>query len=81
LLINGWLISDGTFLIVGIHMFFQVSYSSDTEQLDDVVSECVSDDDDFVIAYAALELMDDKYDSHAKFRTMHVMPGIVSAEI
>jgi hypothetical protein len=40
-------------IIVGIHMFFQMSYSIDTKQLDDIMSECLSDDDHFVIAYVA----------------------------
>jgi hypothetical protein len=81
---NCWFIElfpakNGTFLIAGIHVFFQMSYSSDTEQLDDIMSDYISDDDDdFVIAYATLKLMDDNYDSHAnKSRTVPIMPGIV----
>jgi hypothetical protein len=56
-----------------------MSYSSDTEQLDDIMSDYISDDDDdFVIAYATLKLMDDNYDSHAnKSRTVPIMPGTV----
>jgi hypothetical protein len=51
-------------------------------QLDGVMYEYVSDDDDFEIAYAALELMDENYDSRAnKSRTISAMPGIVWAEI
>jgi hypothetical protein len=54
-------------------MFFQMS------QLDGVMYEYVSDDDDFEIAYAALELMDDSRAN--KSRTISAMPGIVWAEI
>jgi hypothetical protein len=58
--------------------FFQMSYLSDHEKLDKIMSDCGSDDDDFILVYAGLELMDDNYDSRAnKARTMLVMLGIV----
>jgi hypothetical protein len=61
---------------------FQMSSSSDHEKIDEIMSDCDNDDDDFMLVYAALELMGDNYDSRAnKARTMHVMPGIVWAEI
>jgi hypothetical protein len=44
--------------------------------------ECDSEDDNFMLAYASLELMNDNYDSHSKkARTVPVMPGNVWAEI
>jgi hypothetical protein len=44
---------------------FQMSSSSDHEKLDEIMSDCDSDDDDFMLVYAGLELMGDNYDSHA----------------
>jgi hypothetical protein len=59
-----------------------MSSSSDTEQLDEVMSECNSEDDNFMLAYAALELMNDNYDSRSNnARIVLVMPGNVWAEI
>jgi hypothetical protein len=59
-----------------------MSSSSDTEELDEVMSECDNEDDNFMLAYAALELMNDNYDSHSnKARIVLVMPGNVWAEI
>jgi hypothetical protein len=59
-----------------------MSSSSDHEKLDEIMSDCDSDDDDFMLVYAAIELMGDNYDSRAnKARTLPVMLGIVWAEI
>jgi hypothetical protein len=59
-----------------------MSSSSDTKELDEVMSECDSEDDNFMLAYAALELMNDNYDSRSnKARTVLVMPDNVWAEI
>jgi hypothetical protein len=59
-----------------------MSSSSEHEKLDEIMSDGDSDDDDFMLVYAALELMGDNYDSHAnKARTVPVMPGIVWVEI
>jgi hypothetical protein len=41
---------------------FQMS-SSDHEKLDEIMFDCDSDDDDFMLVYAGLELMADNYDS------------------
>jgi hypothetical protein len=40
-----------------------MSSSRDHEKLDDSMSDCDSDDDDFMLVYAVLELMGDNYDS------------------
>jgi hypothetical protein len=59
-----------------------MSSSSDHAKLDEIMSDCDNDDDDFMLVYAALELMGDNYDSHAnKARIVTVMPGIVWAKI
>ncbi|GJN00016.1 hypothetical protein PR202_ga17163 [Eleusine coracana subsp. coracana] len=60
-----------------------MSTPSDTEQSDEVMAECDSDDDDdFLLVYAALELMDDNYDSCCnKERTVPRMSGNVWTEI
>jgi hypothetical protein len=61
---------------------FQMSSSSGHAKLDETISDSDSDDDDFMVVYAGLELMADNYDSCAnKARTVHVMSGIVWAEI
>jgi hypothetical protein len=61
---------------------FQMSSSSGHAKLDETISDSDSDDDDFMVVYAGLELMADNYDSCAnKARIVHVMPGIVWAEI
>jgi hypothetical protein len=40
--------------------------------------ECDSEDDNFMLAYASLELMNDNYDSRSKkASTVPVMPGNV----
>jgi hypothetical protein len=65
-----------------MHMYFHMSSSSDTEQLDEVMPECDGDDDNFMLAYAALELMNDNYDSRVnKDRTVPIVPGNVWSEI
>jgi hypothetical protein len=59
-----------------------MSSSSEHEKLDEIMSNGDSDDDDFMLVYAALELMGDDYDSRAnKAKTLPVMPGIVWVEI
>jgi hypothetical protein len=59
-----------------------MSSSSEYEKIDEIMSAGDSDDDDFILVYAALELMGDNYDSRAnKARTMLVMPEIVWVEI
>jgi hypothetical protein len=59
-----------------------MSSASEHEKLDEIVSDGDSDDDDFMLVYAALELMGDNYDSCAnKARTMPVMSRIVWAKI
>jgi hypothetical protein len=63
-------------------MLFQMISSSGTEELDEVMSECDSEDGNFMLAYAALELINDNYDWRSnKARTVIVMPGNVWVEI
>jgi hypothetical protein len=70
------------FLLIHVYIAFQMYSSSETEQSDEVMSECVSEDDDFIMAYAALELMNDNYDSRtSKERTVPRIPGNVWMEI
>ncbi|CAN6169983.1 unnamed protein product [Urochloa humidicola] len=58
-----------------------MSTSSDKEQSDEDMPECSDDDDDFMVVYAAMALMNDNYDSPKKARSIPRIPGSVWTEI
>ena len=69
-------------LFIDVCIIFQMSSSTDREQSDEIMLDCTSDSDDFMLAYIAMELMNDNYDSCSnKVRAVPRVPGSVWIEI